>query len=157
MPTDLTDKQVDSYAESVNSVHYFVALPLGLNDDAVNQQYLGKVQIKGKTYHKVQISFIEDGGGVDFEDVFIYWFNETNYRLEYLAYQYHVNGGGIRFRQAINSRRVSGVLFHDYINYKADHKQVLLADTDALFEAGRLEELSRIITENVSIAVTEVQ
>ena len=105
----------------------------------------------GRSYHKFNITFDQEGGGTDFEDEFIYWFDATDYSLDYLAYLFHVNGGGIRFRKAINQRRVAGVLFNDYINYKADHNQLKVADTDHAFEAGKLEELSQILLDNIAV------
>ena len=61
----------DSYSASVNSVHYFAVLPYGLDGKAVNKTYVNKVDIKGKSYHKIKVTFNEEGGGEDFEDVFM--------------------------------------------------------------------------------------
>lgn len=151
----LDAKAAAAQKESVNSVHYFAMLPYGLNDPAVNKEYLGEVSIDNNTYDKVRITFDQEGGGTDFEDVFIYWFDTQSHELKYLAYQYHVNGGGIRFREAINPRRIGGILFNDYINYKADPQLHALSDTDSLFEKGALAELSRIISEDVKVAPLE--
>lgn len=138
-----------AYANSVNSVVYFLLLPYFLNDPAVYKTYLGEVTLKGEPYEKVQVTFSEDGGGVDHEDVYIYWFHATRHTLDYLAYSFLVNNGGARFREAIQPRVVSGVLFLDYINYKPTSETYALATLDSLFEAGQLEVLSRI--ENLEI------
>jgi hypothetical protein len=81
--------------------------------------------------------------------VYIYWFHATRHTLDYLAYSFLVNNGGARFREAIQPRVVSGVLFLDYINYKPTSETYALATLDSLFEAGQLEVLSRI--ENLEI------
>ena len=127
---------------------YFATLPHKLKDPAVNKSYKGTTTIKGKTYHVLQISFNEEGGGVDHEDIYHYWINtETNY-IDYLAYNFIVNGGGVRFRSAYNPRTVDGIRFQDYVNYKAP-KGTPLADLPGLLEKGELKQLSLIETEEV--------
>ena len=147
--TALPDTMAFKYANSVNSVIYFAVLPYRLNDGAVFKKYLGEVEIKGKTYEKIRVTFAEEGGGKDFDDIFIYWFNQDTHQLDYLAYKYETDGGGIRFREALNPRRVGGILFQDYINYKMD-KTLPLETADSLFEAGELEKLSEILLEEIA-------
>lgn len=138
------------YSNSVNSVLYFFQLPYGLNDPAVNKKYLGKNFVNGKIYDKVQITFDEEGGGEDHEDVFVYWIHEKNKTMDFMAYLYATEGGGMRFRQAINRRKIKGMLFQDYVNYKPARKSSL-SDMDELFEMGELLELSRIVNENIVV------
>ena len=149
---ELTEKKAFAYQNSVNSVLYFIQLPYGLNDAAVHKKYLGEAQIHGKTYHKVRISFSEEGGGKDFEDVFVYWIDRESYLIDYFAYSYLTDGGGLRFRKAINRREEGGLQIQDYVNYKAE---VLpgreVSELDSLFEAGALDSLSSIINENVIV------
>lgn len=144
----LDDKQKRGGSNGVNSVIYFAMLPHFLNDKAVHKSYLGKTMIKGKEYHKVEVYFDEANGGDDHDDIFIYWFNANTFRLDYLAYSYEVNGGGVRFREAFNSRKIGGVIFQDYINYKGD-KTINVREMDRLFIEGKLKELSRIELENI--------
>lgn len=89
------------YYNSVNSVHYFAYLPQGLNDKAVQKELLGEVVLKGEPYYKVRVTFAQEGGGNDYEDVFIYWFHKQKFTMDYLAYEFHVDGGGMRFREAV--------------------------------------------------------
>jgi len=144
------DSMAFKYSNSINSVIYFALLPYRLNDPAVFKKYLGESTLKGKSYHKVQVTFAEEGGGKDFEDVFHYWFDTETHQMDYLAYSYLTDGGGIRFREAFNPRRVGGILFQDFINYKMD-KTLPLESADSLFEAGELEKLSEIVLEEVSL------
>lgn len=148
----LEEEKRAAYARSVNSVIYFFRLPFGLNDDAVIKQYQGTTTIKGKNYHELRITFEKSGGGEDFDDVFLYWFDTEDYSLDYLAYLYHTDGGGLRFREAINQRRIEGVLIQDYINFKPEDESMDINNINELYEAGELEELSRIINEGVSIS-----
>ena len=140
----LPDSLVRRYSNSVNSVHYFVKLPFGLNDKAVNKTLLGEVKIKDKDYYKVKVTFDQGMGGEDFEDVYLYWFNKQSLKPDYLAYEFHVNGGGQRFREAFNERYVDSIRFVDYNNYKPKVKGTDIMDIDSLFEADGLELLSKI-------------
>ncbi len=140
----LPDSTADKYASSVNSVAYFVLLPEPLNDPAVEKTLLGRSEINGVDYYKVKVSFKEEGGGKDFEDTYLYWFHPETHTMDYLAYDYKVNGGGLRFRKAYNIREVAGIRMQDYINYKGDPKRFKVEESDRLFEEGKLEELSRI-------------
>ncbi|WOK06905.1 DUF6503 family protein [Imperialibacter roseus] len=146
---ELTDEWAFKYANSVNSVFYFALLPYGLNDAAVIKKYLGEVTIKGKPYHKVQITFQQEGGGKDFEDVFIYWFDKDTYQLDYLAYYYNTDETGIRFREAYNRQTVDGILFQDYVNYEPIDSTITVHQTDEQLEKGLLKELSRIENEKL--------
>ena len=140
---EIPDSMAFKYSNSVNSVIYFALLPYKLNDPAVNLKDLGEGQIKGKTYHKIQVSFDQEGGGKDFEDVFIYWIDPETHRMDYLAYSYKTDGGGMRFRESYNVRTVAGIRFADYVNYEAD-PAVSIEKLDEWFTDGKLKELSRI-------------
>ena len=148
---EIPDSMASKLSNSVNSVHYFSVLPFGLNDEAVNKDYLGLVTIKDKTYHKIKVTFDQEGGGDDFEDVFVYWMDTINYNVDYLAYSYHVNGGGMRFREAYNERYINGIRFVDYNNYKSEAKNISLFDLDKLFESEKLKLLSKIELKNIKL------
>ncbi len=144
----VSQKEADKLTSSISSVIYFATLPHKLKDAAVNKVYKGQKSIKGKTYDVIEVTFDEEGGGVDHEDEYYYWFEQRTGRMDYFAYNYRVNGGGVRFRSAYDPRAVSGILFQNYVNYKAS-KGTPLADLPTLFEQGGLKELSRIETTNV--------
>ena len=146
----IPDSIAAKYSNSVNSVHYFSVLPYGLDDPAVNLQYLGTKNLKGKEYHKIKVTFDEIGGGDDFEDVFIYWIGIEDHKLDYLAYDFHVNGGGIRFREAYNERFINGIRFVDYNNFKPKNRNSNLLEMDILFEENNLELVSKIELENLT-------
>lgn len=148
---NLPDSLANKYSNSVNSVHYFAYLPYGLNDSAVNKELLGKVSIAGREYYKVKITFDQEGGGKDFEDTYIYWFNTENFKPDYLAYDFYVDGGGIRFREAYNERYVNGIRFVDYYNYEPKHGSPSILEIDSLFKTGQLHLLSKIELEHITV------
>jgi hypothetical protein len=147
----LTDSTANKYAESINSVMYFIQLPYRLNDIAVNKAYAGIDSIKGKAYHKIAVNFDEKGGGTDYQDNYFYWFGKEDYKLYYLAYNFVVNGGGIRFREAYNQRYIDGIRFVDYKNYKPKSKDIKLNNISKAFENKDLELLSVIENNNIKV------
>ena len=152
---ELSEKKKKGYGNSVNSVHYFSILPLGLNDKAVFKKILEETTIKGKDYYKIEVTFSEEGGGTDFDDVFIYWFSKDNFQLDYLAYKYHTNGGGVRFRDVKKETLVDGIRIVDYNNYKPLNKDIDFYNIDKLYDEGKLKKVSEIILENVQIKLNK--
>ena len=150
-PSIVADSMAVKYIESINSVHYFSVLPYGLNDNAVQKKLLKSTIIKGKKYYKVQITFNEDGGGVDFDDVFIYWIGIADFKIDYLAYTFHVNGGGMRFREVRKEHLIEGTRFLDYNNFKPEDTNIKLSDLDKAFENNKLIKASEINLENIKI------
>ena len=147
------DSMAVKYTSSVNSVHYFMVLPYGLNDAAVIKSYVDEVSIKGKNYHKIKITFNKTDGGNDYEDIFLYWFNTNNYKLDYLAYLTYNSDKTIdlRFREAYNERYVNGIRFVDYNNYKPKSMDVDLLSLDTMFEKKELLLLSKIENKNIIV------
>lgn len=148
---EIADTLASKIENSINSVNYFVLLPYGLNDPAVNKQYLGSESINSQSYHKIKVTFKQEGGGKDFDDVYVYWINEDSKKIDFLAYSYHVDGGGMRFREAYNERYVEGIRFVDYNNFKPEDPTIDLLDLGKAFEKDELKLLSKIETESVSI------
>ena len=146
----ITDKEENTYKNSINSVFYFALLPLSLSDPAVNVELIGDSKLKGKKYTKLRVTFDEEGGGEDFNDVFIYWMNKETNTMDFLAYQYFTEGGGIRFREAYNPREVGGFLFQDYNNFKPT-TGIELIDMDKAFEMGEMEQVSEIVLEDIKV------
>lgn len=146
------DTMAAKYTSSTNSVNYFALLPYGLNDAAVNKKYLGETSINNQSYYKIQVTFSSEGGGEDFEDVFLYWINQENFAIDYLAYSFAEDDEtSFRFRVAYNPRIVKGVRFQDYINYKPKNNSFSVEQAEELYKQDELVELSRIDTENVVV------
>ena len=139
------------YSRSINSVLYFFQLPYLLNDPAVKKIDQGIKQIKGENYYEIKVSFQTENGGEDFEDEYLYWIDVNTFEIDYLAYNYITDGGGVRFRSAINKRRVNGLLVQDYINYAPLNKKIPLSNLITEFEKGTLVELSRIINSDITL------
>jgi hypothetical protein len=69
--------------------------------------------------------------------------------MDYIAYNYHTDGGGVRFREVRETREVGGIRFQDYLNLKAANKATPLDSMQYLYEKGALETLSEINLENI--------
>ena len=150
---ELSDSLAGVYSESVNSVHYFVQLPFGLDDPAVQKELVGEDSIAGKPYYEIRVTFKQEGGGADHEDIYMYWVNKENFTIDYLAYRFYVNDGGIRFRVAVDPRTKNGIRFVDYLNYKTDELSTPLEELDELYEAGKLEKVSEIKNEILKVGI----
>jgi hypothetical protein len=149
---EIPDSIAVKYKASVNSVHYFSVLPYGLNDKAVLKKYLGEEAIKGETYYKIQVTFKQDGGGEDFEDIFVYWINTKTFKVDFLAYSYHEDDGfGFRFREVYNEQFINGIRFVDYNNYKPKSNDIDILNLGSMFETNQLELLSKIDLKNVTV------
>jgi hypothetical protein len=147
-PQTLSKEDAGKYGESLNSVIYFATLPYKLQDASVNKKFIEETTIKDKKYDVIEVTFGQDGGGKDFDDEFHYWINKQSHKIDYLAYNYRTNDGGVRFRSAFNTREIDGITFQDYINYEAP-LETALKDLPKLYEQGKLKEVSQIRTENV--------
>ena len=134
------------------SVMYFAFLPYKLNDPGVIKEYVDTVTIKGKKYHKIKITFKPRENMDHPDDVYIYWFEVGTYSMDYFAYEFFTNDGGLRFREAFNQREIGGIRFQDYHNYKPnDGLHLKLDELDQAFEYDRLKLLSEIVLENIAI------
>ncbi len=147
----VADTMVTKYSSSINSVAYFFLLPDPLNDAAVNKKRLEDIAIKGKSYFQIEVTFAQEGGGKDFQDRFVYWINQQTKEIDYLAYSYETNGGGVRFREAYNVRTENGLRFCNYRNYGPEDLKTPLEALAALYETGNLPLLSSIEKENVVV------
>ena len=148
---EVSKEWADKYSRSINSVLYFFQLPYVLNDPAVKKIDQGIKQIKGENYYQIKVSFQIENGGEDFEDEYLYWIDVNTFEIDYLAYNYITDGGGVRFRSAINKRRVNGLLVQDYINYAPLNKKIPLSSLITEFEKGALIERSRIINSDITL------
>lgn len=144
------DTMVRKYRNSINSVWYFALLPYKLNDAAVHKKYLGLSEIEGKSYHKIEVTFQEEGGGEDHQDIFVYFIDTQSGTMDHLAYSYETDGGGLRFRKGYNFREVNGMRFADYVNFKGDPKKDV-RDIDKAYFNQELDTLSLIELENIEL------
>ncbi len=151
-PVQVEDEWEGKYTRSVNSVIYFALLPFRLNDEAVLKTLNGVVSINGKDYYEILVRFRQEGGGEDYQDEFLYWINKDNYEVDYFAYSYETDGGGIRFREVIEKIRVGNVLFQNYRNYsEPKDESIELNNILEKYKKGQLPLLSEIILENLKV------
>ncbi len=130
---------------------YLGLLPFRLRDPAVTARYLGEETLDGEPYHRVEVTFEQEGGGRDWQDRYLYWFHTEGGTLDYFAYRYTMGEGGTRFRRAVNRRTVDGILVQDYENLVAPGLEDI-AEYGRASEEGRLEWVSDVVLENDSVA-----
>ena len=153
----LHDTLKANFANSVNSVHYFAQLPFGLDAPAVQEELVGEDTISGEPYYEIEVTFKEEGGGTDHEDEYMYWIHQEDHTVDYLAYRFYVNEGGIRFRKAVNPRVVEGIRFVDYENYGFGNnwETTDLKELDDKFQKGQLQKVSDIKNEILRVEIQE--
>ena len=151
----LNDSLATVIGESVNSVHYFVQLPFGLDGEAVNHKLIGKDSIDGKAYYEIEVTFNQAGGGKDHEDIYMYWINRDSLTVDYLAYRFFVNEGGIRFRKAVAPRYIKGIRFVNYENYRPRNIDTPLHQLDELFLKDSLIKVSQIENQILEVELLE--
>lgn len=153
---DLTAEERREVNVAVNSVAYFALLPHALTDPAVSARHLRVDTVRSTPFHVVEVTFRPEGGGPDWEDRFVYWFDTETLAMEYLAYAYGLGEGdedpGHRFREAYNVRRVNGVRVADYINYTdSTITPATLSHYPSRLGASTLVEVSRIDLDSVRV------
>jgi hypothetical protein len=152
---DLPEESATAFTNSVNGVIYFALLPQALNDPPVMTEKLEDAPIGGKDYYKIQVTFDTSAGVEVHDDVFVYWFEKDSYAMDYFAYLFYSDGGGIRFREAFNKRNVNGIVFSDYKNYALDDTTFDITRIDSLFLENQLDLLSEIRLENIRVTILD--
>lgn len=153
-PFQLDSAKARSVTVDVNSVVYFASLPLPLADPGVRLKQMEPDSIEGIPLHKVEVTFTPEDGGLDYDDRFIYWIDQSSYDIRYMAYYYHTDGGGSRFRKAINIRSENGIQFADYLNYASEPDTVRLSVDryDEYFRSGMVRPVSDVIMDSVVVS-----
>ena len=155
---DLPEETAASYAFSLNAVSYFMLLPFKLTDDAVQARYLAEETVKGEPYHEIEVTFRQEGGGLDYQDRFVYWIHRDRHTMDYFAYDFDTDDSGTRFREAYNARTVGGVHFQDYLNFTSP---VISAPGDPIEQMDNLldsQELDTVsVIETTGIVVEEIR
>lgn len=140
-----------TYQNATNSVIYFALLPFHLDDPIINRQLMRSVKIKNEPYYKVEITFGE-GGGENFENAYVYWIHKENFTIDYFAYSFNANGGGVRFREVSDVKIVEGIRFQNYNNYTI-YEDYPAHELDYAFEMDQLELVSKIELQNISVSL----
>ena len=70
-----------------------------------------------------------------------------------MAYSFHTNGGGKRFRVLKEQCSKNGIRFVDYHNYQPINSETPLIDLDASFDKKQLKKVSEIILENIEVTL----
>ncbi len=149
-PEPVTADKEQSFRDWAMARVYFCFLPFRLNDLSVMKQDLGPVDWDGRRLHKVKVTF-QTGTSTDAGDQYMYWFDPETARLEYFAYSYDDNGGGLRFRRAVRHRRIGGLLFFDQENLGADGPGLSVDAIDAAYVRDSMRHVSTVRLEKIQV------
>jgi hypothetical protein len=138
---------------------YFAFLPYRLNDPGVEKLDLGIVDWQGRKLHRVRIRFGAPraaGGDPGAEtgqtsDEYMYWFDPESGEVVYFAYDFVGEPSGIRFRRAINPRRIGGILFFDQENIGLDGDGLDVGAIDPDFVSARLKPISIVELRDIQV------
>jgi hypothetical protein len=147
----LDDETRQGIKGSLNAINYFFLLPYHLTDQQVAPTYIDSVQVEGEPYHKIRVTFDQAEQSNAHEDIYLYWFHTDHYTMDYLAYQFFVNGGGMRFRVANNVREKGGIRFQDYLNLAPKFDGADFRKIDSLYEEGDLKKVSEINKDSIQV------
>lgn len=147
----LSAERKASLQGGVNSIVYFAFLPYKLHDPGVIKEYVGQVTIKGTSYDKIKVRFHNPEDIAAHTDIYFYYFDPEDASLDYFAYKFLEDGGGIRFRVAYNERTIDGLTIRDYVNYMAEIDSVNFSQIEDSYNNDELKELSRIELRNVRV------
>ena len=136
---------------------YFAFLPYRLNDPGVRKLDLGVVDWEGRRLHQVRVGFGErpPGGDAGSEtgqtsDEYMYWFDPETGEIVYFAYDFVGEPSGLRFRRAVNPRRIGGILFFDQENLGRDGDGLDVGQIDPRF-ASRLPKISVVELRDIQV------
>jgi len=129
---------------------YFCFLPYRLNDPGVFKKDLGLTDWAERKLHRIKVTFAA-GSSTDASDEYMYWFDPETARLEYFAYTYDDNGGGLRFRRAINHRRFGGILFFDQENFGTEGAGLSVDLIDEAFVRNQLRHVSTVRLQDIEV------
>lgn len=152
-PQVLTDVDRAKIETALNSVVYFALLPFNLTDAAVQLRYLRETQIESEPYHEIEVTFKQAGGGLDYQDRYVYWFHTNRYTMDYFAYYYPTGEVGSRFRKALNPRVINGVRFADYFNFRHPDVLQMVEHYAPLIHDPKLEKVSEVLLTDLHVAI----
>jgi len=148
---ELTPAERERVEYDLNSVIYFGFLPFRLRDPGARLATLVPDTVRGEPYYRVEVTFDAENGGVDSDVRFVHWIHQESHTLDYFSYRYSRDGGGVRFRRAVNRREIGGILLQDWENFGPAGEVTDIATLSRDFEGGTLDLLSVVAFEDVEV------
>lgn len=148
----LDENETARIRNTINQVVYFNLLPYKLNDNAVVKNYIGEAIINDKEYHKIKVTFSEAGGGDNYDDWYVYWFEKNTKAMDYFAYYYTINGeNSERFRAVKKVHNINGFTFYDWENFTSDEIGEQIENFDNFYIDGKVKKVSDIELNNIEV------
>lgn len=149
-PIDVKPEEGQIFKDWAMARLYFCFLPYRLDDASVLKEELGLEEWNGRTLQKVRVTFVADSS-TDANDQYMYWLDPESGQVELFAYSYEGNPGGLRFRRAVNHRRVGGLLFFDQENLGAEGDDLRVDHIDPEFVQDKMRPVSMIELKNITV------
>ncbi len=143
-------EQAQAYKDWAMARIYFCFLPHRLDDPSVLAEELGTEDWNGRMLQKVKVTF-SPGSSTDAADEYMYWLDPETGQIEQFAYSYEGDPGGLRFRRALDHRRVGGLLFFDQENLGAEGKGLRVDHIDPSFVSTRMRPISKIELKSIEV------
>lgn len=149
-PVPIAPEDAQGLKDWVMARVYFPFLPYRLNDPSVFKEDLGLESWDGRELHKVKVTFTP-GSSTDAADEYLYWLDPESGRVEQFAYSYGGNPGGLRFRRAVDHRRVGGLLFFDQENLGTEGSGLSVDLITARYVADEMKLVSKVLFKNIEV------
>lgn len=149
-PVAVADSEAQRYRDWVMQRIYFSFLPYRLNDPSALKEDLGVVDWRARSLHKVKVTFAS-GSSTDAQDEYLYWLDPETGQVELFAYSYEGRPGGLRFRRAINHRRVNGILFFDQENLGVEGDGLKVDAIDPAYVEQQMRPVSTVELREVTV------
>lgn len=149
-PVPLDDEGRQAARDFASARVYFAFLPFRLNDPLVFKRDLGLERWGERELQKVKVTFAP-GSSSDASDEYLYWFDPETGRVEQFAYSYAGQNPGLRFRRAVNHRRVGGILFFDQENLGVEGPGLTVDAITPEFVRERMKPVSTVTLENIRV------
>lgn len=124
----------------VNAVAFDFYLPYELTGNDAIHTYKGQEIVRGKKYHKVEVTFKQIDPEQPDNRIFLLWIETNNYEIDFIGKQDGDRSTRKQFAAAANKRRLNGMLITDFETYQTqtNNKHVAIDSLGFYYNAGMM-------------------
>ena len=148
LETELDDEAARLAQAFVNARVFFPFLPFTLEGGDIQFDDRGIENWHGADLHKVKVTFAT-GTSNDADDSYMFWFDPNTGRIEQFGYDF---SGGLRFRKAVEFKRVGGILFSTMQeNYALNGNRIPVEHLSPDYVEKNMALLSRVAISDIAV------